>query len=89
MGALEDARLRGRWQSRGSVWRCEKGSRIGQILRRLPDELRAHALLCKRSLSAIVRGRPCQAAPSPRPASSSKGSRAPGGSAKRSRERAC
>ncbi|CAK0789751.1 unnamed protein product, partial [Prorocentrum cordatum] len=64
--SLGDVRRRGRWRSRASVRRYEKGSRIGQVLLKLPEDLRAHALSCERSMASIVRGRPCPAAPGPR-----------------------
>ncbi|CAK0822424.1 unnamed protein product, partial [Prorocentrum cordatum] len=53
--SLEDVRRRGRWRSWASVRRYEKGSRIGQVLLKLPDDLRAHALSCERSMASIVR----------------------------------
>ena len=82
--SLEDVRRRGRWRSWASVRRYEKGSRIGQVLLKLPEDLRAHALSCERSMASIVRGRPCPAAPGLRSASSSRSSRGQAGSAKRS-----
>ncbi|CAK0818121.1 unnamed protein product [Prorocentrum cordatum] len=53
--SLEDVRRRGRRRSWASVRRYEKGSRIGQVLLELPEDLRAHALSCERSMASIVR----------------------------------
>ena len=86
--SLEDVRRRGRWRSWDSVRRYEKGSRIGQVLLKLPEAIRGHALCCERSLGAIVRNRPCGPVPDHRCGSSSRYSRAPAASAKRSRGRA-
>ena len=82
---LEDVRRRGRWRSWSSVRRYEKGSRLAQVVHKLPPALQAHGKLCTELLNDVVSGRR-----SPLPfvsdnVSSSRFSRGAGTSRKRSR----
>lgn len=54
---LEEVRRRGRWRSWTSVRRYEKGSRVSQMLNRLPPEILDRAMQCASSLGALAVGR--------------------------------
>lgn len=55
--SLEEVRRRGRWRSWASVRRYENGSRVAQMLNRLPPSLLDRAMRCADSLGDQVCGR--------------------------------
>ena len=51
-----EVQKRGCWKSQASVHRYEKSARLAATFDQLPEELKLHARLCERNLSAIMLG---------------------------------
>ena len=62
---LEEAQKRGRWQSRKSMNRYEKHTRMAGTMSQFSREKRAYFDMCEKQLEAVILGRKAPPAPAP------------------------